>query len=61
VREDIAKAAKFFNNDNGFASGLQTLQPGMLIDSMKENTTDRGLNKMGGLASSTTTPSGPRT
>ncbi|MEO5888487.1 MAG: hypothetical protein ABIQ77_12585 [Anaerolineales bacterium] len=47
TRDDIAKVAKFLNNDNGFANGTQILQVNMLADSMQEDATDRGLDTTG--------------
>ncbi|MBE0682280.1 MAG: hypothetical protein IH589_10230 [Anaerolineales bacterium] len=47
TRDDIAKVAKFLNNDNGYANGAQILQSAMLVDSMQGNASDRGLDTTG--------------
>ncbi|NJN79227.1 MAG: hypothetical protein HC797_01425, partial [Anaerolineales bacterium] len=47
TQDDIAKVAKFLNNDNGYANGSQILQPAMLADAMQDDSTDRGLDTTG--------------
>jgi len=47
TQDDIAKVAKFLNNDNGYANGSQILQPAMLADSMQDDPTDRGIDTTG--------------
>ncbi len=47
TRDDIAKVAKFLNNDNGYANGSQILHPGMLEDSMQKDPNDRGMTTSG--------------
>jgi len=47
TQDDIAKVAKFLNNDNGYANGSQILQPAMLADSMQDDPTDRGIETTG--------------
>lgn len=47
TRDDIAKIAKFLNNDNGYANGSQILHSAMLDDSMQRNPNDRGMTTSG--------------
>lgn len=47
TQDDIAKVAKFLNNDNGYANGSQILQVDMLADSMQDDSSDRGLDTTG--------------
>ncbi|MBE7536502.1 MAG: hypothetical protein HS124_12335 [Anaerolineales bacterium] len=48
TQDDIAKVAKFLNNDNGFADGTQILNADMLADSMQNDPSDRGVDTTGG-------------
>lgn len=48
TQDDIAKVAKFLNNDNGFANGTQILNADMLADSMQDDPSDRGVDTTGG-------------
>ena len=48
TQDDIAKVAKFLNNDNGFANGTQILNADMLADSMQNDLSDRGVDTTGG-------------
>lgn len=48
TRDDIAKIAKFLNNDNGYANGSQILNINMLADAMQDDPTDRGVDTTGG-------------
>ncbi len=48
TQDDIAKVAKFLNNDNGFANGSQILEVNMLADSMQDDPSDRGVDTTGG-------------
>lgn len=50
TQDDIAKVAKFLNNDNGYANGLPILSSAMLDDSMQRNPNDRGMTTSGSTA-----------
>lgn len=47
TRDDIAKIAKFLNNDNGYGNNSQILNPDMLADSMQNDANDRGMDTTG--------------
>jgi CubicO group peptidase (beta-lactamase class C family) len=44
TRDDVAKLARFLNNDHGVIRGAQILNPSMLDDSLQRNTSDRGVD-----------------
>jgi hypothetical protein len=43
TQDDIAKMASLLNNDDGVASGVQILHPGLLAGAMQQNPSDRGM------------------
>lgn len=47
TQDDIAKVAKFLNNDNGYADGSPIISNAMLDDSMQRNPNDRGMTTSG--------------
>ncbi|WP_141713160.1 beta-lactamase family protein [Streptomyces sparsogenes] len=47
TQDDIAKFAKFLNNDAGAVGGRQVLHPGLLADSMQQNPSERGVTTTG--------------
>ncbi|MFM9670935.1 hypothetical protein [Streptomyces galilaeus] len=47
TKDDVAKFAKFLNNDAGAVAGTQVLHPGLLADSMQQNPSQRGATTTG--------------